>query len=137
MLPEMSTASIKSRPVVGSSTGSPVTCGRAKATMSIAHPNQSQASRQRDRVAVGAWTSDMAKALASGTNSALSFAGAGRDSQRTNKGSGNAAKAKGQANSITCDYGVGAWRLALPRSPWRRQAPSLPLGAWAPAPACP
>ena len=90
MLPEMSTASIKSRPVVGRVTGSPVHCGRAAAVNSASQASHSSAGRQCKRRVrpVKALSGCRRNELTSGTVRAAWRLASGRQSQRSKAGSG-------------------------------------------------
>ena len=97
MLPEMSTASSRSRPVTGSVTISPTHCGRAAAATS------SSQARLATAASKGFFIQPAEVALISpnhGTRSArMPASGAGRSQRRNSSGSGNSTSAHGQAST--------------------------------------
>ena len=98
MLPDRSTASIRSRPACGGVHQSPSCCGRAAATHNSAHASQASsadAARMRHAAACRRSRPGVRRRALSTRRAVLR---AGGNSQRTSHGSGNASSSHGQAN---------------------------------------
>ena len=102
MLPEMSTASMRSRPEVGSSTGSPVHWGRAAAVTSASQMAHSNSMRRGNcRTGRSLFTSACSRnAPRLGTVRAAWVSTTERHNRRARNGSGASANAYGQIHSI-------------------------------------
>ena len=120
MLSDRSTASIRSRPLSGISTGSPSHSGRAALVSSSSQMQAASSTLVRAAWPLPPPASSTSKSRSSGTRRAAPCAGvAGLSKRRSSHGSGSSANIQGQSN---CSMGGGGHLLA-------RQAQTFEPGA--------